>query len=96
MVGHRGRAQPPGWTVEAPEGLRRAPAPVFDDGRLTGEVAWVPDAPGADLLVVVCADGRVAVTDGGEVEAVRRYGTVGEISQALVPAFGIYREVSVL
>jgi methylmalonyl-CoA mutase N-terminal domain/subunit len=29
-------------------------------------------------------------------EAVRRYGTVGEISQALVPAFGLYREASVL
>jgi methylmalonyl-CoA mutase N-terminal domain/subunit len=29
-------------------------------------------------------------------EAVRRYGTVGEISQALVPVFGLYREVSVL
>ena len=28
--------------------------------------------------------------------AVRRYGTVGEISQALVPVFGLYREVSVL
>ena len=28
--------------------------------------------------------------------AVRAYGTVGEISQALVPAFGLYREVSVL
>jgi methylmalonyl-CoA mutase N-terminal domain/subunit len=28
--------------------------------------------------------------------AVRRYGTVGEISQALVPVFGVYREVSVL
>jgi methylmalonyl-CoA mutase N-terminal domain/subunit len=29
-------------------------------------------------------------------EAVRDYGTVGEICQALVPAFGTYREVSVL
>jgi alkylation response protein AidB-like acyl-CoA dehydrogenase len=66
-------AQPPDWTVEAREGLRRAGAPVLEDGRLTGEVAWVPDAPGADLLVVVCADGRVAVTERGEVEAVRRY-----------------------
>jgi methylmalonyl-CoA mutase N-terminal domain/subunit len=29
-------------------------------------------------------------------DAVRCYGTVGEISQALVPVFGVYREVSVL
>jgi methylmalonyl-CoA mutase N-terminal domain/subunit len=29
-------------------------------------------------------------------EAVRAYGTVGEISQALVPVFGTYREVSVI
>ena len=66
-------AQPPDWTTEAREGLERVPAPVFEDGKLTGEVAWVPDAPGADVLVVVCSDGRVAVTEGGEVEAVRRF-----------------------
>jgi methylmalonyl-CoA mutase N-terminal domain/subunit len=28
--------------------------------------------------------------------AVRAYGTVGEISQTMVPVFGLYREVSVL
>jgi alkylation response protein AidB-like acyl-CoA dehydrogenase len=66
-------AEPTAWTTDPREGLRRAPAPVLDGGTLTGEVAWVPDAPGADVLVVVCADGRVAVTEGGEVEAVRRY-----------------------
>jgi alkylation response protein AidB-like acyl-CoA dehydrogenase len=66
-------ADPSDWTTDAREGLRRAPAPTFEDGTLTGEVAWVPDAPGADLLVVVCQDGRVAVTEGGEVEPVRRF-----------------------
>ena len=50
------------------------PAPAFEDGKLTGEVAWVPDAPGADVLVVVC-DGRPrrGRPRDGEVEAVRRY-----------------------
>jgi alkylation response protein AidB-like acyl-CoA dehydrogenase len=66
-------ADPADWTTDPREGLRRAPAPVFEDGTLTGEVAWVPDAPGADVLVVVCAEGRVAVTEGGDVEPVRRY-----------------------
>jgi alkylation response protein AidB-like acyl-CoA dehydrogenase len=56
-------------------GLRRAPAPVVDGGSVTGEVAWVPDAPGADVLVVVGADGRVAAVDAAdaEVEPVVRY-----------------------
>jgi alkylation response protein AidB-like acyl-CoA dehydrogenase len=66
-------AEPSGWTTDSREGMRRAPAPRFEGGRLTGEVAWVPDAPGADLLVVVAADGRVVVASGGEVEPVRRY-----------------------
>jgi alkylation response protein AidB-like acyl-CoA dehydrogenase len=52
-------ARPPGdledrWTVEAPAGSVRLDAPVVaDDGTLTGVVAWVPDAPDADLYVVV-------------------------------------------
>jgi alkylation response protein AidB-like acyl-CoA dehydrogenase len=52
-------AQPPGdldarWTVEPPSGSVRVDAPVLSvDGTLTGSVAWVPDAPGADLYVVV-------------------------------------------
>jgi alkylation response protein AidB-like acyl-CoA dehydrogenase len=66
-------ADPADWTTDPREGLRRAPAPVLEAGRLTGEAAWVPDAPGADVLVVACADGRVAVTEAGEVEPVRRY-----------------------
>jgi alkylation response protein AidB-like acyl-CoA dehydrogenase len=48
------------WTTEPPLGLERAPAPSYADGTVTGTVAWVPDAPGADHLVVVLDDGRAA------------------------------------
>jgi len=48
------------WTAEPELGSTRAPAPVFADGTVTGAVHWVPDAPGADHLVVVLDDGRVA------------------------------------
>src|SRR5579864_5017482 len=55
-------ARPPseleaGWTVEARSGFARAEAPRMsvegDEVVVDGEVAFVPDAPGADLLVVV-------------------------------------------
>ena len=81
-------ARPPGdvvggWTVDARLGKHRAPAPratVDGDGvTFDGEVAWVPDAPGADLLVVVGADesgapvaGTVDASAAG-VEPVTRY-----------------------
>jgi len=56
------------WTVDARSGLKRPPAPratVSGDGvTLEGEVAFVPDAPGAELLVAV------AVTDDGSPVAV--------------------------
>jgi alkylation response protein AidB-like acyl-CoA dehydrogenase len=46
-----------GWTVERSGGAgREAPPTATPDGdevTFTGTVAWVPDAPGADLLVVV-------------------------------------------
>ena len=48
------------WTVEPAAGLERAGAPVREGGRVTGEVHWVPDAPGAEHLVVVLADGGAA------------------------------------
>ena len=80
--------RPPGdligsWTVDARVGKHRAPAPsAVADGdavTFTGEVAWVPDAPGADLLVVVGVDeaaapvvGAVAASEA-RVEAVTRY-----------------------
>jgi alkylation response protein AidB-like acyl-CoA dehydrogenase len=81
-------ARPPsdlggGWTVEPLSGSTRRDAPVLDArGALTGAVAWVPDAPGADVLVVAAtraADGSpvaVAVDAGGagvDVEPVPRY-----------------------
>jgi alkylation response protein AidB-like acyl-CoA dehydrogenase len=57
------------WTADPRVGSQRAPAPTITaDGTVTGEVAWVPDAPGADLLVVVGAAGRAALvqaTDAG-------------------------------
>jgi alkylation response protein AidB-like acyl-CoA dehydrogenase len=48
------------WTVEPALGMTRAPAPSYADGTVTGTVSWVPDAPGADHLVVVLDDGRAA------------------------------------
>ena len=83
-------AQPPegggsAWTVDPEQGHGRSPAPLatFDDGQttVTGTVAWVPDAPEADVLVVVATgdDGSpVAVlveadADGASIEPVTRY-----------------------
>ncbi len=67
----------PAWTVEARSGRRRAPAPQVargDDGLATvnGTVSWVPDAVGADVLVVVGADadGPVAIAFGPGAEGV--------------------------
>jgi alkylation response protein AidB-like acyl-CoA dehydrogenase len=81
-------ARPPGdlvagWTVDALVGKHRAPAPrAVVDGervRFTGEVAWVPDAPGVDLFVVVGAgdDGTPVAgaldASAATIEPVRRY-----------------------
>ena len=79
-------ARPPGdledaWTVDALSGAGRQPAPraEVDAGQatLSGEVAWVPDAPGADLFVVVAtgADGApIAVAvESAKVTPVQRY-----------------------
>ncbi len=48
----------PAWTVESRSGAARTPAPTVvrdTDGlaKVTGAIAWVPDAVGADLLVAV-------------------------------------------
>jgi alkylation response protein AidB-like acyl-CoA dehydrogenase len=65
-------ARPPGdldvkWTVEPLAGSVRQTAPVLGgDGTLSGSVAWVPDAPGADLYVVVAT----AAADGAPVAVV--------------------------
>ena len=83
-------ARPPGdledgWTVDPPAGFARADAPrATVDGdavTLDGAVAFVPDAPGADLLVAVgvTADGEPvaaaidADADGVTLEPVVRY-----------------------
>ncbi|MGE4427404.1 MAG: acyl-CoA dehydrogenase family protein [Solirubrobacteraceae bacterium] len=74
----------PGWTVDPRGGLLRGAAPKArvdgDDVTVDGEVPWVPDAPGADRLVVVAEgpDGPVGVlVDAGDagvsIEAVTRY-----------------------
>ena len=82
--------RPPGeleqsWTAEPAAGFARADAPSVtgegDEVTIDGMVAWVPDAPGADLLVAVGVDGSgqpVALAvesgaDGVAVETVVRY-----------------------
>ncbi|MHB8241181.1 MAG: acyl-CoA dehydrogenase family protein, partial [Solirubrobacteraceae bacterium] len=89
------------WSADPAHGLARAAAPVAvssGDGRasVTGELAFVPDAPGADLLVgVALLDGKpvgVAIESGGEgvsVEAVTRYDatrSLGHVSLKDAPA----------
>ena len=64
-------ARPPGdvdatWSVEPALGITRAPAPAYADGKVTGTVSWVPDAPGADHLVVVLDDGRAALVSAAD------------------------------
>jgi alkylation response protein AidB-like acyl-CoA dehydrogenase len=73
------------WTVDARSGLTRPTAPRAtvngDDVTLEGEVAFVPDAPGADVLVAVGVTGdetpvAAAIEPSGEgvaLEPVMRY-----------------------
>ena len=69
------------WTADPRFGHVRRPAPVLSDGKVSGELGWVPDAPGAPLLVGVAVgdDGHPravlieADADGVEVEPVRGY-----------------------
>jgi alkylation response protein AidB-like acyl-CoA dehydrogenase len=72
------------WTVEPRSGLARAEAPTVDGDSevvVDGAVAFVPDAPGADLLVVVGVDGDgspaaaavPADAEGVSIEPVTRY-----------------------
>lgn len=50
-----------GWTTAPRSGIAPAAAPTLNgDGTVSGEVAWVIDAPGADLLVGVAVDGSGA------------------------------------
>jgi alkylation response protein AidB-like acyl-CoA dehydrogenase len=88
-----------GWTVDAREGHARRPAPMLEgDDSVSGDVAWVPDAPGADVLVVVATEddggGASAVlveagAQGVEVEPVTRYDAtrlLGHVSLDDAPA----------
>lgn len=68
------------WTVDALRGRGREAAPRVQDGRITGRVCWVPDLPGADVLVCVGLEEghpRATIVDaaaeGVMVEAVTRY-----------------------
>ena len=82
-------ASPPGdlteqWTADPAHGVERPPAPTAsgsgDEARVSGELWFVPDAPGADLLVGVALRGGEPVgvaietsADGVTIEATRRY-----------------------
>src|SRR5450631_2042099 len=100
-------ARPPddveeGWSGDPRHGLERAPLPSADatdaDGhvRLTGTVAFVPDAPGAEVLVgVALQDGRpigvaLRAEDAGvKVESVTRYDStrsLGHVTLSDAPA----------
>jgi alkylation response protein AidB-like acyl-CoA dehydrogenase len=75
----------PSWTVDPRSGMARRPAPSAtpdgDEVVLDGEVAFVPDAPGAELLVAVgvTGDGEVVAAavpgdaDGVTVERLTRF-----------------------
>jgi len=85
----------PNWTVDGAGAARPAAPAIEGDGdnvRVTGRAAYVPDAPGADLLVVVGVDGTVAVVEAGApgvaVEQVVRYDVtraVGHVTLADAP-----------
>ena len=89
-----------GWSVDAARGAGRPSAPLAVAGegqaRVTGEIAFVPDAPGADLLVgVALLDGKpvgVAIEGdaaGVSVDEVRRYDAtraLGHVSLKDAPA----------
>jgi alkylation response protein AidB-like acyl-CoA dehydrogenase len=90
-----------GWTVDPAHGSTRPSAPqATDDGKggalVSGTFAFVPDAPGADLLVgVALLDGRpvgvaIEASAGGvSIEEVHRYDatrSLGHVTLRQVPA----------
>jgi alkylation response protein AidB-like acyl-CoA dehydrogenase len=96
---------PPGdvaqeWTVDPASGLQRGAAPTAtadgDSARVSGKLAFVPDAPGADVLVgVALLDGKpvgVAIegdASGVAIEATTRYDasrSLGHVSLDNAPA----------
>lgn len=88
------------WSVDPSGGAARAPAPTATGGgveaRVSGELSFVPDAPGAQLLVgVALLDGKpvgVAIeadAEGVSVAPVRRYDatrSLGHVSLKDAPA----------
>ncbi|HKH16775.1 MAG TPA: acyl-CoA dehydrogenase family protein [Solirubrobacteraceae bacterium] len=79
-------ARPPsdlgeGWTVEPAIGMTRAPAPSCSGGKVTGAVSWVPDAPGAEHLVVVLDDGRAVHVRASD--AIVELATVYDVTRSL-------------
>ena len=88
------------WTVDPVSGLERAPAPSAqrdgDGARVSGELRFVPDAPGADVLAgVALLDGEpvgVAIeadASGVRVQDTRRYDatrSLGHVSLQQAPA----------
>jgi alkylation response protein AidB-like acyl-CoA dehydrogenase len=88
------------WSVDAAEGLARPDAPTAAGGGsevgVTGKLAFVPDAPGADVLVgVALLDGKpvgVAIEAGASgvsIEAVTRYDStrsLGHVTLQNAPA----------
>ena len=80
----------PRWTVDPEVGSVRMPVPtVSAEGLVHGVVAWVPDAPGADVLVGVATDPDgvargIAIEAAGEgvlVEPVTRYDATRPMGQ---------------
>ncbi len=100
------------WSTDPASGIERAELPTLgaagNDGRalLSGHLAWVPDAPGANVLVgVALQDGRpvgvavLADAPGVSVERVVRYDAtrlLGHVTFADAPAVVLDASVSTL
>ncbi len=89
------------WSVDPASGMERAALPIAVGGgageaRVTGKIAFAPDAPGADVLVGVASlDGRIigfaveSSAAGVSIEPVRRYDatrTLGHVTLQDAPA----------
>jgi alkylation response protein AidB-like acyl-CoA dehydrogenase len=88
------------WSADPAHGMERPPLPTAvrdgDRAKVTGQLAFVPDAPGADVLVgVALLDGKPTgftvecSAAGVSVEAVRRYDatrSLGHVTLSDAPA----------
>jgi alkylation response protein AidB-like acyl-CoA dehydrogenase len=94
------------WTADPEAGVERDPAPTLGGERVTGRFSFVPDAPGADLLVgVAMRDGApvgVAIdasAAGVTIEAVERYDatrSLGHVTLQDAPATVLATSVETL